>query len=54
MLKNFKDIPKYMFASVLAGVGAYGYIGGIEYWQMWLSFSVLYLGISKGWETVMD
>ena len=54
MLKNFKDIPKYMFASVLAGVGAYGYINSLEHWQMWLIASVLYLAVGKFWETVMD
>lgn len=43
-----------MFAAILAGVGAYGFINSLDYWQMWLIISVLYLGISKGWETVID
>lgn len=53
-MDKFKDVPKYMFAAILAGVGAYGFINSLEYWQMWLIISVLYLGISKGWETVMN
>lgn len=43
-----------MFAAILAGVGAYGFINHIEYWQMWLFISVIYLGVSKGWEIFDD
>lgn len=44
---TYENTFKYLFATVLALIGGYGFITGIESWQLWLAGSIAYLTISK-------
>lgn len=44
---NYNEVPKYIFSSILACIGAYGFINNIDLWQLWLAVSVGFLVISK-------
>jgi len=50
----YKNYLKYIFASVLALFGGYGYINGIDNWQVWVAASLVYLFFSRVSEIYMD
>lgn len=50
----YKKYLKYIFASVLALFCGYGYITGIDNWQVWVVASLAYLFFSLVSEIYMD
>lgn len=44
---NYENTFQYIFAIILAGIGGYGFINGIDLWGSWLVGSLVYLYINK-------